>query len=77
MTRRVGDVVHIAPTAPAECELCGTVAELRPYGPKGEHICFSCGQKNPEATRAAFAKVLKGADHVTAPADALDRFRKS
>jgi hypothetical protein len=38
---------------PAEpCELCGTVAELRPYGPNKERICRPCGQKDPATTRA-------------------------
>src|SRR4051812_45770324 len=31
------------------CELCGTIAECRPYGPKGEHVCFDCGMKDSEA----------------------------
>lgn len=28
------------------CELCGKVAETRPYGPKREEICFACGTKD-------------------------------
>ncbi|KKL27727.1 hypothetical protein LCGC14_2382230, partial [marine sediment metagenome] len=28
------------------CEWCGKEAELRPYGPKGENVCFSCGMKD-------------------------------
>ena len=35
----------------ASCEFCGKVAELRPYGPKGERICFACGMLNLEVTR--------------------------
>lgn len=37
----------------AACECCGNVAELRPYGANGEHICYACGQKNPEQTERA------------------------
>lgn len=33
---------------PAPCELCGAVDELRPYGPNGESICATCGEKDPE-----------------------------
>ena len=33
-----------------ECELCGTMDVLRPFGPNNEKICVSCGMKNPEAT---------------------------
>ena len=25
------------------CEMCGTIAECRPYGPNYEQICFDCG----------------------------------
>lgn len=74
MTKRVGDVVRIEPTAPAVCELCGKVAELRPYGPMGEHICFWCGQKNLTATNDAIGKLLDGADHATV--FVLERVRK-
>ena len=30
---------------PQQCDLCGKVAELRPYGPHGECVCFECGMK--------------------------------
>jgi len=45
--------VIIAKEAPGKCELCGAVAETRPYGPKGEEICIGCGLKNPAAAVAA------------------------
>lgn len=37
------------------CELCGTQAELRPYGPNGERVCFPCGpgSSDPKAVGAA------------------------
>lgn len=41
-----------------KCELCGTVAELRPYGPNGENICCPCGDKNPEAMYARMNQAL-------------------
>ena len=37
-----------------KCELCGKVAECRPYGPNGEDICFECGMKNEEVTTQMF-----------------------
>lgn len=58
MTRRVGDAVILEVTPPAKCELCGKMAELRPYGPNGEQICFQCGKNNPEATRRAMAQMF-------------------
>lgn len=41
------------------CELCGKTEELRPYGPKGEKVCFDCAMKDEEAARRAFEKRFK------------------
>ena len=49
---------------PQQCDLCGVIAELRPYGPNGEAVCFDCGMANPEATEAAFKARLVGVDDV-------------
>lgn len=59
MTRKVGNVVIIEPEPEQQCDLCGKVAELRPYGPNGEKICFECGMKNRDTTEAAFKKLLE------------------
>lgn len=40
----------IVATPPAKCELCSAEAELRPYGPNGEKICFDCGMKDEKTT---------------------------
>lgn len=48
-------VVVIEQEAESKCELCGTVAELRPYGPNRERICFKCGMKDEEMTSHRFA----------------------
>lgn len=45
-------IVEITP--PAKCDLCGKKAELRPYGPRGEYICFACGMKNRKVTERQF-----------------------
>ncbi|MCK9568580.1 hypothetical protein M0R72_06535 [Candidatus Pacearchaeota archaeon] len=42
------------------CELCGKTAELRPYGPNGENICFACGMKDEETTAKQFGKIILG-----------------
>lgn len=42
------------PTDPNACELCGKVADLRPYGPNGESICFQCGMKDEATTKKMF-----------------------
>lgn len=42
------------------CELCGEAAECRPYGPRGEQICYDCGQKDIKTTERQMKKYLFG-----------------
>lgn len=51
MTEVRPGVIIIKPEKPQQCDLCGVINELRPYGPNGECICYECGQKNPEVTQ--------------------------
>ncbi len=55
-------VIKINQRRPQSCDLCGVVAELRPYGPKGEWVCFDCGMKDQEAAKRAFHKRLEEGD---------------
>ena len=55
-------IVFLGPRKPQGCDLCGEVGELRPYGPKGEWVCFKCGMKNEEAAKRVFEKRLDGGD---------------
>lgn len=46
-----------------KCYKCGKPAgkgpdELRPYGPKGEMVCFTCGMEDEETTTKQFDKQL-------------------
>lgn len=60
MTRKIGDnIILIEPTPAAVCELCGKADELRPYGPKGENVCFDCGMKDEEAATKAFLALIR------------------
>lgn len=54
------NIVVLKTKPPQGCDLCGNVAELRPYGPKGEWVCFPCGMKDQEAAKVAFARRLSG-----------------
>jgi hypothetical protein len=38
------------------CQLCGNVAETRPYGPNSEEVCFDCGMKDPAAAARGFER---------------------
>lgn len=51
-------IIRIEQQKNQQCDLCGKIAELRPYGPKGECVCFTCGMKNEPAAQRAFSKVL-------------------
>jgi hypothetical protein len=45
------------------CELCAKIGEgdfLRPYGPKGEWICFDCGMLDEKTTEKRCNQILFG-----------------
>lgn len=52
----------IAEQAPEVCEMCGVVAECRPYGPNDENICFECAMKDEETTRRKMEAYIFGED---------------
>ena len=54
MTKKIGNLLIIEEEKEGKCELCGKKAELRPYGPNGERICFECGMKDKETTDKMF-----------------------
>jgi len=62
MSRRVGNRIIIEAEPPQQCDLCGEIAELRPYGPQGEKICVPCGELDPEVTERMMKRVLFGID---------------
>jgi hypothetical protein len=43
-----------------QCDLCGKIAELRPYGPNGECVCFQCGMKDEAAAQRRASMHLFG-----------------
>ena len=53
-------VVVIEEQPPQQCDDCGEIAELRPYGARGQPICFDCAMKDPETTNQMFHKVHFG-----------------
>lgn len=44
------------------CEICNKHAELRPYGPNGESICFECGMKNEKEVEKKFDELFDNTD---------------
>ena len=59
-----GLIIVIAAEKPHTCAFCAKVAELRPYGPNGEHICFQCGQANIASTTRKMHEYLFGSSAV-------------
>jgi len=45
VTYRIGNVIVLEQEPNGRCEFCGASEELRPYGPKGENVCFDCEEK--------------------------------
>lgn len=59
MTRRmVKNALLIEAEEPQQCDFCGEIRELRPYGPNGEAVCFPCAMKDEKAAERQFAKRL-------------------
>ncbi len=45
------------------CAFCGNTDETRPYGPRGEEICFDCAMKDDKSkatTQRQMNRVLRG-----------------
>jgi hypothetical protein len=66
MSRVVGTEFIIEREPAESCELCGTVTELRPYGPNKERICRPSGAKDPETTAARMRERIAGCETGTA-----------
>jgi len=60
MSKRIGNAVIICAEAEQQCDLCGKIDELRPYGANGECICYECGMKDKDTTEKMMNKVLFG-----------------
>lgn len=59
MSKIIDGVLIICEEPDSKCELCGTVAECRPYGLKGESICFECAEKGPGGLEGLQQRVTK------------------
>jgi hypothetical protein len=62
MSRRAGDTFIAEPERRQQCDDCGQIEELRPYGPGGSAVCFDCAMKDPAGTEARFGQHLDGAE---------------
>lgn len=62
VTQEIDGVLVVEPEQPQQCDFCGRIAELRPYGPNRECICFDCGMQDPETTHRMFNKRCAAAE---------------
>lgn len=58
--RTLDEKAVIVATGKQKCELCSKQAETRPYGPRGENICFACGMKDEKVTGRQFMRSVFG-----------------
>lgn len=65
----MSDLEHgiIEAERPQQCDLCGKIAELRPYGPNGECVCFACGMKDEPAAIRSIGR------RIGAPTDVVEQ----
>jgi hypothetical protein len=52
------EIIFLIPPPSGECEMCGEVDELRPYGPNGEWVCFECAMQDEEAAGEKFEELF-------------------
>ena len=43
---------------PQQCDDCGEIKELRPYGPGGSMVCHPCGMKDEDEAKRQFLKAI-------------------
>lgn len=58
MSEKINEVFVIEAENNQQCDECGKIAELRPYGKNGACICFSCGMKDEQETAKNFNSVI-------------------
>lgn len=58
----INNVIVIEKENPQQCDYCGVVSELRPYGKDGAAICHTCAMKpeNIKQTEKMFRARLAG-----------------
>jgi len=47
---------HCYVEKPQQCDFCDRIDELRPYGPRGECICFDCMMKDEPSAKLRFVE---------------------
>ncbi len=45
---------------PQQCDDCGEIEELRPYGPNYSMICFKCMKKDEKGAHRRMSQLMNG-----------------
>lgn len=61
---------------PQQCDDCGQMRELRPYGPNDTCICIECANKDPEGTARRMMWKLHGIPPTDPHVDLFIQFLK-
>lgn len=60
MSEKIGEGFLIERELDQQCDSCGEIKELRPYGPPGKTmICFSCAMQDEEGTKKRFLDIIE------------------
>jgi len=59
MSRIEGNTYYAEPEQPQQCDECGEIEELRPYGNNGACICIECSHIDQEQTNKNIAKFFR------------------
>ena len=60
MSFKIGNLTVLVAEPDRCCAFCHAFTECRPYGPKGEQICFDCAMKDEATTKRMMRKHLYG-----------------
>jgi len=62
-----GGVFVVGEEPAQQCDGCGEIRELRPYGPGGSVVCFDCAMKDPKTAEKHFGRRLNATKPATNP----------
>lgn len=60
MSGYANGVTVIAREPSQQCDYCGKISELRPYGKNGACICFPCAMLDESEAERQFARRIEG-----------------
>ncbi len=56
--QQVQGIISFNVEKPQQCDDCGKVKELRPYGPGGSVVCFQCAMEDEAGAKRQMSKLM-------------------